>query len=222
MTLVEGQNKLRQVARTLAGIREDHLARYRLAVAEAKKRGLDYACDFGCGIGYGCSILAKEGGLIWVNGYDRNFEAINFAHEHYDHPDVCYFASDIAVLRDPKAWPNYMRDPLRTLITAFEIIEHTEAAPEVLAASAQKAWLLVGSVPNEEVVPFRPGRGINPEHYRHYTASEIRAELDFAGWRVVFMGCQTGKTGAGAVVRPHGDAALGRTLVFVAKSMYLS
>ena len=235
MTLIDGANKVRQVARRLEDIRADHLARYRLAAGEARRRGLSWAFDVGCGVGYGSWILAEEGGLV-VFGYDRDEESIEYAEEHYRHIKVLRAVRDLETLRiwSPKKGSGRRPRPYSPLpgppppgpigvqafgmVAAFEIIEHSRAAPAFLAHAARKAWLLVGSVPNEELVPFTPGK-VNPEHYRHYTADEICAELDAAGWRVVMLGGQTGQTGAGAVVRR--DTAGARTLVFVAKSQYL-
>ncbi len=160
-------------------------------------------------------------------GYDQDAEAIDYAEEHYRHIKVMHAVRDLKTLRiwKPAAarlsrgatWGTIGVQACG-LVAAFEIIEHSPAAPAFLAHAARRAWLLVGSVPNEELVPFRPGK-VNPEHYRHYTPDEIRAELEACGWRLVMLGGQTGKHGPGAVVRR--DTAGARTLVFVAKSMHL-
>ncbi len=226
MTLVDGQNKVRQVAPRLEDIRADHLARYRFAAAEARRRGLSWCFDIGCGVGYGSWILAEESGLV-VFAYDRDEESIEYAEEHYRHILVLPEVRDLKTLRiwtpaatrlSPGATSGKVGVQAFGMVAAFEIIEHSRSAPAFLAYAARRTWLLVGSVPNQELVPFTPGK-VNPEHYRHYTADEIRAELDAAGWRVVMLGGQTGKHGAGAVV--HRETAGARTLVFVAKSKHL-
>ena len=220
MTLVDGENKIRQVAPTLDGIREDHLARYRYAAARARAGGLTWAFDIGCGVGYGSWILADEAGLL-VCGFDRDAAAIEYGETHYRHMTVLRAVRDLAV---HNIWPppRALGDigvPRFGLIAAFDIIEHSADAPAFLARAARNAWLLVGSVPNQDVVPFVPGKA-NPEHVRHYTPAEIRAELAGTGWRVVMLGCQTAKRGAAAGVRE--DTTAGRTLVFVAESKHVS
>lgn len=211
-----GGVKVRQQAPTLDGIRDDHLARYRWAVTQAQERGLTWAHDAGCGVGYGSWILAEEAGL-WVLGYDREPAAVEYAQAHYRHRKV---VRGVRELHD--TWPVHAGDigvPQLGMVVAFEIIEHSAAAPAFLARAAPCASLLVGSVPNQDVVPFVPGK-VNAEHVRHYTPSEISVELEEAGWRVVMLGCQTGKRGPGARVRE--DTTAGRTLVFVAESKHVS
>lgn len=207
--------KYRQVAPTLDGIREDHTARYRFAAGEAAKRNMTTAYDVGCGSGYGSYILAAEGGLI-VAGNDRVQECIDYGGEHYGHPSVDRTCADLSdMFPEGVDWTDH-DDAIKRMIVAFEIVEHSNLAPAFLKRAANHAFLLVGSVPNQDVVPYDAPR-VNPEHYRHYTPTEIVAELDAANWRVTTLGSQAGKRDAGAKVR-RGEP-FGRTLVFVAKSL---
>ena len=207
-----GGVKIRQQAPTLDGIRDDHVARYRYAAAQARTHGIICAVDVGCGVGYGSWILATEAGLI-VSGYDRDADCIAYGDVHYRHHSIFRAIADLATFKMPD------HPPRVRMLAAFEIIEHSADAPAFIARAARGAWLLVGSVPNQEVVPFVPGK-VNAEHVRHYTPAEIRAELDAAGWQVVMLGCQTAKRGAAAGVRE--DTTAGRTLVFVAESKHVS
>lgn len=195
----------RQMSPTLDGIRDDHLERYRFAAEMIKQRGIESALDVGCGCGYGSYVLAKEAGLS-VIGYDVDQGAIDYGKKHYKTEGVHRFVSDLCqIMVTPK-----------TALVMFEIIEHSRDAPSFLKRAASKASILVGSVPNEKVVPFK-GPRVHPEHYRHYTADEMKSELYAAGWDVLFMGSQPGK---------HRDQAKiingnfgGRTLVFVAEPL---
>ena len=207
--------KYRQVAPYLAGIREDHTARYRYAAAEASKRNMTTAYDIGCGSGYGSFILAAEGGLI-VSGNDRVQDCIDYGNEHYKHPNIDRICGDLSdMFPEGGDWRDH-DDAMNTMIAAFEIVEHSNLAPAFLKRAAEHAFLLVGSVPNQDVVPYDPAK-FNPEHYRHYTHQEITDELKAADWRVMRLGSQTGKKGPGAKVR--NGVFTGRTLVFVAKSL---
>ena len=68
----------RQVAPTLDGFREDHLARYHFA---AQRLAGKKVVDAGCGVGYGsfilaeagCNVLARTGTSVRVTGKCRPF-----------------------------------------------------------------------------------------------------------------------------------------------------
>lgn len=193
MSIVNG----RQQAPTVAEIRDDHVARYRFALG-ALEEG-EKAIDLGCGCGYGASILA--GKVAKVTAIDADGEAIDYAKAHY--------AADNIVFRTGRA--EGARLPKADAVIAFEVIEHVEDAAAVLARLAKAAPVLIGSVPNEDVVPFATAN--NPYHIRHFTPAELRDVLKAGGWNHVEIRSQKGKRGAEASVEP-GEG--GRTLVFVA------
>ena len=194
-------NEIRQVAPTLDGIREDHVERYRWAAGVLADQQGRTVLDLGCGVGYGAYLMAVEAGAK-VAAVDRDRVAIEYAREHYAHDGVTFYHRDIQDLSTGQL----------EMITAFEIIEHTPAALEVLALLPVK--VLVGSVPNELENPFVEGRG-NPEHYRHFTPGQITGELLKAGWNVTRLGYQVGKEGDEAAVDFEADS--GRTIVFQAE-----
>jgi 2-polyprenyl-3-methyl-5-hydroxy-6-metoxy-1,4-benzoquinol methylase len=193
----------RQVATTIDGIRDDHVARYRYAAAEARRIHATRIADVGAGTGYGSWLLAKETDAD-VFGYEIDPDAVAFGEEHYAHPRVTRRAANLVTAR--------LRDV--DLITAFEIIEHFNEAPEFLAKATKRARFLVGSVPNQEMIPFDPVK--HERHVRHYTPAELRDELETAGWEIRFLGGQIGKRGPDAAVGPLTSKV--RTLVFVAKA----
>jgi 2-polyprenyl-3-methyl-5-hydroxy-6-metoxy-1,4-benzoquinol methylase len=144
---------------------------------------------------------------------DKDEETIRYAREHYSHENIEFQHLDLEHLPFEKSkWVGTQR-----MITAFEVIEHTPEAPYVLGQLLRTHTLLVGSVPNEDVVPFATTKG-NPEHYRHYRPKEIQEELTKLEWSVNFLGSQRGKRGTEALVR---NVTNGRTLVFVAKKASL-
>lgn len=192
----------RQTATTLDGIREDHRARYQLAIDHARKHGARRICDVGTGTGYGAWMMARAG--FGVDAYEIDQSAIDYGNEHYPHENLRRAQADLADL-DP---------PLPDIVTAFEIVEHTHAAPAFLQRASYRATWLVASVPNEDIVPFETSR--HRQHVRHYTPAQFREELEAAGWEVTALGCQVGKRGAQAKVTFKHTA--GRTLLAVARS----
>jgi len=195
--------KIRQQALTIDGIRDDHVNRYRFA-GEVMGNSIKSIMDIGCGVGYGSWLLASQYGKS-VIGYDRDRDAIKYAVNRYSHPNVMYRRGNFTELNP------YFHTPV---ITAFEIIEHVPGAFKWL--SAVNADLLIGSVPNEDVVPFNPEIH-NKEHYRHFTPNQIKDELKRAGWTVTRLAFQRGKRGVDAVVDDR--ATTGRTIVFVAERL---
>jgi 2-polyprenyl-3-methyl-5-hydroxy-6-metoxy-1,4-benzoquinol methylase len=196
-------HKNRQSGTTLADIRADHVRRYREAANFALEHGLENAADVGAGYGYGSWLLAVEGGLSVV-GYDFDPEVIPFAEKHWGHEWV-----ERRVLDLNKDTPD-----TADLLVGFEVIEHIDA-PRFLCAASDRFDYFVGSVPNEELVPFG-GPNIHPEHVRHYTPTQLWEELEDNGWEVIAMGCQIGKRANAAKIR--WDTNKGRTLIFKARS----
>lgn len=209
--------KIRQTSPTVAGIRDDHVVRYHYAVEKAKEYGCCAGTDLGCGVGYGAYILAEAG--LYVLACDKDEPAIDYAREYYSHSRVYFGAVDLAnvsclpIEAYLSCFPTDAFLGSRMLV-AFEIIEHSRKAFLVLSDLQRSHVVLVGSVPNEDIVPYIQGKA-NPEHYRHYRPREIVEELNKSGWRVISLGCQTGKRGSSSQIRF--DTTKGRTLVFVAE-----
>jgi SAM-dependent methyltransferase len=179
-----------QVAPTLAGIRGDHLARYRFAL----ERGhLWPVLDAGCGIGYGARILADAG--FQVHAWDHDPEKIAYGQTHYDHPAIRWSVADICAVTCWQAM---------TAI-AFEVLEHLESPGQALRRFPDR---LIASVPNELVVPKLPGTF--PHHVRHYSPDAFMTLLTRAGYRVVEFWSQDDLTD-----KPPHAGEDGRTLVAV-------
>jgi len=183
----------RQIAPTLAGIREDHVARYRwVAPRLAGKRVI----DAGCGIGYGSLILAEAG--CNVLAVDNCEEALDYAMEHYQHDNITYINEDLT---------RFTRQPIYDAVVCFEVLEHLKAPGMVLANLATMVPDIFVSVPNEDVFPWNHVKF----HERHYTAGQFEGLLNDGGWEVQEWFGQKNKRGG---VMPR---ICGRTLIAVAK-----
>lgn len=156
----------RQVADSLNGIRGDHLGRYEFAAPFVD--GLR-VLDAACGCGYGAKILSNK--AAHVTALDISFEAIVYAREHWRARNVDFKVGDAA-----KHAGEY------DVVVSFETIEHVENAKEVLINFCSQASLLIASVPNEEVLEFRPRNF--PHHVRHYTPAQFDELLESSGWRI--------------------------------------
>lgn len=198
----------RQWAETIDGIADNHVLRYRFAVDCLKNirtgRGKPTVLDVGCGCGYGSDILADAG--FKVIGIDIDEQTIAFAKEHYTENSAEFRCRSAMAGRLPKA----------DAIVAFEVLEHVRDAKKLLQHMARSASVLIGSVPNEAVLPH--DKANNPYHHRHFTAGEIGELLAQTGW--LFMGdpymfSQAGKRGFEAVIKPD---RTGQTLIFTAET----
>ena len=192
----------RQVAPTLKGIRRDHVARYEFAakLLAPKSRFIDFAC----GVGYGANVLAKAG--HHVTGIDIDAEALAYARRYYKHKNAVFLRRDgnePPVLGEAGA------------AVCFETIEHIEDPRPLLKALHTSAPMLIASVPNEDVMPWRfeaEGREFTTAfHYRHYTRRQFSALLHECGWEVNEGGWY-GQAGPESEVEPDVN---GRTLIAV-------
>ena len=194
----------RQISPNLDGIRDDHKERYRFAGKIITDRFVGRhprVLDMGCGCGYGSFILATEFGFR-VYGIDIDSGAILYGEENYHDDRIWRGAYDIE-----------LGLPECEAVVAFEIIEHVPDGQRLMKKIADQAGFLVGSVPNEDMIPF--DAEIHDRHFRHYTATEMERSIKDAGMAVKFMGGQIGRHKEQAKVSVL-SLNSARTLVFVA------
>jgi len=189
----------RQVAPTREGIRRDHVARYEWAAEElrALEPRTSRVLDLACGVGYGTQLLAERG-LSVVVGVDRDPEALNYAREHYPHERAFYCRADAATPQ-PLGWFD--------AAVCFETIEHIKDPLPLLRALREAAPVLLASVPNQDVFPYRN----HAFHHRHYTKRQFTRLLAEAGWKVEAWWGQFGPES------PVEYGRMGRTIIAVCR-----
>lgn len=180
----------RQVAPTHAGIRKDHLDRYRWAATRLTGQVYDLAC----GVGYGSKILADHG--LQVCAIDIDKEALEYGQTNYADPKITYTAGDLS--------KDVQFDKANAAVV-FECIEHMVDPRPMLKALAGSVKTLLVSVPNEEVFPWAN----YAFHHRHYTHIEFAKLLAECGWRVTEW---HGQQGPESPVEPEVN---GRTVIAV-------
>lgn len=195
----------RQVAKTIDDIRDDHKYRYFAAGQYLTKRHAKKIVDVGCGSGYGSHHLANIG--FQVVGFDHSKDAIDHALKYFLHSNIFYYQREIEKA-DVDNW-------LCDFLVMFEVIEHCEQDVIVnfLNKAKKVAKGLIGSVPNELVIPFGPDS--HSDHKQHYTLLQLEQLLIKSGWMLEEIGTQFSKTGDGALVK--WGQSMGRTLVFTAR-----
>lgn len=140
------------------------VARYLLASQYVSGKSV---CDCACGAGYGSFYLSQVASD--VVGMDASEEAIQWAFDHYRHPNLQY----IHVEADAP-WP---LDHCFDVVTSFETMEHTQAPDSFLRNIVDHlvpGGQLVMSVPNGPLDRLRN----NPFHLHHFTAEEFRGLIE--------------------------------------------
>lgn len=194
----ELNNGERQVAKTMAEIRRDHVARYEFAakILPSESRIIDY----GCGCGYGSYLLATNCHYVWA--IDKSNSALDFGLDTWDHPNIADWSNSEEFAED-------FTDNFADAVVAFEVIEHIKDPLPILKEFARISPRLIVSVPNEEVFPYIGYRF----HYRHYTFTDAVKLLNAAGWDVI---ARFGQEGKESEVEPNVN---GRTLVLVCERL---
>lgn len=212
---VRVSNRGERLARpTLAQMKPNHVKRYQWAAAAIKDMELDISTindadkrvwrpdvlDAACGVGYGAQVLSGAAGAVYA--VDLSEEALAYAQEHYAADNVFYLPAD---LEEPEALP------AADVAVSLETIEHVTDSGRLVRAFADKCPVLIGSVPNQDVVPF--SEDTHPFHYRHFTRVQLEQMLNGAGYRVTRWATQYDKV-PGEVYDGKTD---GMCLLFVAE-----
>jgi len=158
----------RYVPATCSEIAEyEHMPRYRYALSLAADKTV---LDFGCGTGYGSSILANQ--AKEVIGVDIDESALEWARETHRKKNLEFRQnSDFGA-----SLPNQYFD----LVTCFEMIEHVSADHQQLiinsfAKALKPSGMLLISTPNPDITALY---GDNPYHLCELTREEFRALLN--------------------------------------------
>ncbi len=141
----------------------EHIVRYMFAAQLAAGRSV---LDAGCGAGYGAAALAAAGAAS-VLGVDIAADAVSYAHEHYNRPDLSFLAGDVAALDLPAASFD--------LVVSFEVIEHLDDPARLVQTAARLLkpdGVFVVSTPNPATYPAG-----NPFHKHEMSLAEFEAVL---------------------------------------------
>ena len=147
----------------------EHLSRYAFAARLARRKRV---LDIGCGAGYGSAELSLTAGS--VVGIDIAADAVGYAADHYQRPNLTFQVAGAAELPFP--------DASFDLVVAFEVIEHLRdwerliaEARRVLTPSGQ----FVVSTPNKAYyAETRRLTGPNPFHEHEFEFEEFKTALE--------------------------------------------
>ena len=146
----------------------EHTARYSFA---SRLAGARRVLDAGCGAGYGSSELAVT--AKWAVGLDVSEEAVGYARQHYQRPNLRFLRGACPALPFTEACFD--------LVVAFEVIEHLSDWKGFLAEARRvlcKGGLFVVSTPNKLYYEeSRKLHGPNPFHVHEFAFEEFRDEL---------------------------------------------
>lgn len=174
---------------SLEKMKPNHSARYAWAIEEIKRRGIKgRILDAACGIGYGALMLANAG--FEVHCIDRSPIAYSWYEKYFKHPNVRY---ELARLEEVDLEKKY------DAIVSIETIEHLDDDKGWISRLAERTKLLIGTVPNESVIPFATAG--NEWHKRHYTVEQFDQLMP--GNKTWFT--QYDKFEPGASMRPGND-----------------
>lgn len=170
----------RQVANDLADIREDHLARYRLAINVTNELNYSWknALDIFCGNGYGTYMLAMSNTNANVFGIDGSEEAISVANKAYKIKNSSFTY---------KKFPFKLTQNCYDFVTCFESLEHVlydKKMFQTIVEATSKDAVIAISVPNNKYNNLE----LNPHkfHFRHYEhedfISNYMSDFNILSW----------------------------------------
>jgi 2-polyprenyl-3-methyl-5-hydroxy-6-metoxy-1,4-benzoquinol methylase len=97
-----------------------HLIRYRWAAEVLRALKPESALDVACGAGYGSHSLAGQFPDMEIIGGDYDEDAILFARDNYQAPNLRFFKVDVT------RWGESLGDRVFDCIISFDTIEHVE------------------------------------------------------------------------------------------------
>lgn len=163
----------RSTAKTMDGVRADHLRRYEKAAEFLENAYVPPQRTFGldcfCGTGYGSKILAEALPETNILSIDGSEEAVVFGNKYFPHEHVW---------RTAKVWPFALPREHFDFAVSFESIEHVpdgESLIAELASSLKPGGYFFCSVPNGKVNSLKLNK--NEFHYRDWTSEEFETVL---------------------------------------------
>jgi ubiquinone/menaquinone biosynthesis C-methylase UbiE len=155
----------------------EHIARYAFAAKYASGKVL----DAGCGTGYGTGELARHASL--AVGIDVSADAVDYASTHQNLGNTRFAQASVTALP--------FQDAAFDTITAFEVIEHIEDWPRLIAEARRvldPRGVFLVSTPNQlYYTESRGSEGPNPFHVHEFTFAEFRDALTAVFPHVIVM-----------------------------------
>lgn len=182
----------RQVAENIEGIKPNHRERYQFAINKIKEN-FQYnstmlnILDAACGIGYGTWMIAEQIKHATVTGADIFQDAVDAANRAYKLDNNGFIQLDLG---DAAAWDKNIIGRMDAIVS-IETIEHVLDAEALIARYTKTTDFLIGSVPNQDVVPFHKEQ--HPFHFRHYTKGEFEQLLNDYGFFIDVWATQYNK-----------------------------
>ena len=165
----------RQAAKTLDGIRPDHVGRYEFATQYVPDKG--QVLDMACGVGYGAYILASQTNCQNILAIDISRDGIKYANQHYRSPKITYRQADCLTTN--------LKPDNFDVVVSFETVEHIQNDKLLIKrffAALKPDGKLILSTPNQLLMPFISEKF--PFHIRHYTPEELIALITSVGFSV--------------------------------------
>ena len=141
---------------------ELHQSRYRYA---AKQLSGERILDLACGCGYGTALMAEAHPDKTFIGVDIDPEAIRYASEHYQLPNLSYQSADATTFESNQPFD---------CIVSLETIEHL---PSVNALLKNFAKLLNANGKLIASVPTTPTCDGNPHHLQDFSERSFKRAL---------------------------------------------
>lgn len=151
-----------------------HLRRYQFASQYLKK--IDMVLDLCCGTGYGSAVMAKCAEV--VHGIEINLEAVEYARQNNQAPNIKFHCADITELDDSG---RYDYD----VVTMFECLDHLpkEDGIRIVNLIGERCKsMFFASLPENQLI------GINDFHIAEWNIEELKGILEKYFSRVVIFG----------------------------------
>ena len=130
--------------------------------------------DTECGIGFGSDLLTQMN--CSVDAFDKSAENIAYLRWNYRNPKITTHIADVEKIKFPDT----------DAAVSFDTIERLNNPLMFLSSLRNSSGLLIGSVPNQDVVPWT----MKSYAKKHYTHQEIHDLLQEAGWRMNYLWSQ--------------------------------
>jgi predicted SAM-dependent methyltransferase len=201
-------NSERQTSINLDDIRSDHKERYFFAsnFTDGLIKSDLIVLDAASGVGYGSKIISDLKNVKCIDALDISDAAHEHAKKYFYSEKVKYLKKDFE--HDSFDYDKY------NVALSFETIEHIKNPKKFIKNiydSLKEGGLLIGSVPNQNFMPYNPE--VFKFHERHYTQSDIFGLLDKCGFKEIDLYQQLRED---ATIKKELD---GHYIIFIAKKV---